>query len=462
MTNTSPPQRTRHLEALPEQKEGIVDNGRNSLADIPLGPWAGAEVTVYGSRTGSKWHGDPDCSSLRKVFRHESHRQPEEGSLADLNLPNAMHCAPVGELGTYRQEADELVQFAATTRKYATLEPESLDLSAHAALRVSPSSWRYRRQPPAEVLAPLWNRCRGERAEVADAVNEALRPNLSLMLAAAWILTGRDSHHRHEPGYEAFVSAIEEEFTSRTPTATFHIGSHAGRDAIPTWLNDVVAGRSPESATTVLADREAKEATRDEKNGPDGFVAAVRESWLRAGDTWSDILRGVALAHPGEVVALFRNHELATAIDWRLATLVEDLAPGAQINCDQFSWTAARVPALVVPFLAHRDRGLVGLTLQTEAAHAVKSEQCALFLRNLLTDLDAPDLAPFVHPTGPGTALQPDDQDLPVTALSWEYHAFGYGLGDGGITLDQCLPAFRAARLGHEIRPQKIRRSGRK
>ncbi|MFE5326217.1 hypothetical protein ACFRCG_07475 [Embleya sp. NPDC056575] len=371
MTHTSTPgPEARHLVALPnpKQRQDGSDDGRLSLADIPLGPWAGIELTVYGSRTGTKWHGNRDCPSLRTAFRHESHGQPHEGSLADLNLPEHLHCAPVGELGAYRQEADALLRFDAVTRKYAGLGPENLDLSAHTALDTTFSTLGNRSGPGTALLAPLRNRCRDERTEIASTVNEALRPRVPLMLAASWILTGRDAHHRHKPRFREFVTVVEEEFTARPLTAPFRIGSHAGRDAIPFWLGEVAAGRSPESATAALAAQEAEEATHDEKNGPDGFVAAVRDAWLRAGDRWSDILRGAALAHADEAVVIFRDRELASFVEWSLATLVTALVPGARVSTRDFSWVAARVPGQLVPFLALHDRGLIGLTLQTEAA----------------------------------------------------------------------------------------------
>ena len=85
--------------------EGRPDD-RLSLDDVPLGPWAGAEVEVWASKTGTVWHGDPECGSAKT--RRDVFRQPTSGMLGSAVLPERFHCSPPGRLGVYRAACEKL------------------------------------------------------------------------------------------------------------------------------------------------------------------------------------------------------------------------------------------------------------------------------------------------------------------------------------------------------------------
>jgi hypothetical protein len=154
--------------------EGRRDD-RLSLADIPLGPWAGASVEVWASKTGTVWHGDPGCRDLRSKARHEVHNQPPSGRLDSLVDPDRLHCYPPDRLGAYREAAEMLVSFDAATHDAMTsLRQGDLNLAIFQPVHVS----RFAKEPNrsaavADELAHgemevLWDRCHRQRSLAID------------------------------------------------------------------------------------------------------------------------------------------------------------------------------------------------------------------------------------------------------------------------------------------------------
>lgn len=153
---------------------GGQPDDRLAVGDLPLGPWSGAEVQAWASKTGTVWHCDPDCSSLRNRARTETFPQPVSGTMADIRLPERAHCDPAGELGGYRRAVDAIVAFdeatcaamAALKRQDLTLAvlDEWIDNGAHSASAEDSTEDVLGRDP----LAGHWERCKDRRARVVS------------------------------------------------------------------------------------------------------------------------------------------------------------------------------------------------------------------------------------------------------------------------------------------------------
>lgn len=80
----------------------VPDEPRRRLAldDLPLGPWAGAEVTAYATKTGTTWHTDTACPVMRFRPRSATYTQPRTGTIGDRQLPNLLHGVPAGRSAT--------------------------------------------------------------------------------------------------------------------------------------------------------------------------------------------------------------------------------------------------------------------------------------------------------------------------------------------------------------------------
>lgn len=91
-------------------RDGEGRDAAVASAQLPLGPWAGAAVQAWATKTGHVWHADPDCSAIRTRAKEAVHPQPESGGLDQLALPDGWHCDPPGDLATYRRRADELLR----------------------------------------------------------------------------------------------------------------------------------------------------------------------------------------------------------------------------------------------------------------------------------------------------------------------------------------------------------------
>lgn len=442
---------------------GKQPDDRLLLSDLPLGPWAGADIDTWASKTGVRWHGDPECSNLRSRARHQRHLQPSSGSMADIQLPERLHCPPSGDLGTYREAASKLVAFDATTFDAAqSLRGQDLDLNAldttisgTASLfnRVSPVKAVLEREP----LAGYWERCRDRRTQLARDIRRHFEDRGPMMLAAAWIADGR-TPRQHQPRYKALLRVAEKECEQRAINATLGIRNYANDEVLPQWLYDVSGGLWPSTCTERLVAEEVERARQWNRTEPEDFFTKVQEAWSATGEAWTQILKGIAIAHPGEVFALFHDHQ--PGLNWNLRDLFDTVIPHARLTTREFAWVAARVPAIFRVFLSERDHGLMGLVLHDERTQQFDTSTAALFLRNLVTDLGSPDLAQHVreHDIDAGDPHE-DDGDVPACpTLHWQLHGFGAGITDAGLTRERCLPALRAALNGQELKPPKTSR----
>jgi hypothetical protein len=445
--------------------EGRPDD-RLSPGDLPLGPWAGADLEVWAARTGTIWHGDPRCAGLRSKARRELHRQPADGQFDDLVRPERMHCYPPDRRGSHWQAADELIRFDATTYDAAaSLRRGDLDLSVFAPLVLSRlASERTRAHAVADELGQgelsiLWSRCRNRRRAVAAETEHELAGRLPVMLAAAWVATGR-TPRQHQERYARFLHVAEQECGVRGIDASAGIRSYANERILPAWLDQVACGWAPRNVTEQAAADQAELARPWNPAQPAGFFARLHDAWTATGTAWARMLEGMALSRGDEVLALFP--EYGPQLGWELGSALRRLLPRAEIRADEFSWVVARVPAAFALFLRERERGLTGLVLADERCHLFDVHRCGLFLRNLLTDLGCPELADHVREVEPeaGTIIFAGAQEteLPVARLHRRLQGFATGLSQHGLTRERCLPALRAACSDEQLRSPRVPR----
>jgi hypothetical protein len=130
---------------------------------------------------------------------------------------------------------------------------------------------------------------------------------------------------------------------------------------LPTWLAQVADGKSPDVVTAELAKLEAERAQSPDLSAQKDFALEIAAVWTNTGRAWSRLLEGMVLARSGDVVAIFNENRLD--LRWGLINLVfnGDLFPWARIRTHEFSWVAARVPAIMGLFLKVGTFGTVGL-----------------------------------------------------------------------------------------------------
>jgi hypothetical protein len=306
-------------------------------------------------------------------------------------------------------------------------------------------------------LGGLHEQCLSSRAAVVADARRVLDARSPLILAAAWVESGK-TPRQHQDRYARFLDIAEQECSSRKISATFGIRSLANENIVPFWLNEVSSGRSPQNATRQFADQQAERAKSWGRDEPESFISSLREAWIASGIAWQYTLEGIAMAHEGDVIALFHEHGLG--LGWDLGRAFYGLLPRAVIRTDEFSWVVARVPAVLSLFLKERDRSLKGLVLDRGCAHLFADPaKCGLFLRNLLVSLECHDLVSHVREIRSGDTESAGKFDVPATQLHWQRRGFGTGVSDAGLTRQDCLPALRAAIDDQQLKLRPARTS---
>jgi len=323
------------------------------LAAVPLGPWAGAAVEVWTSRTGQVWHADPDCADLRTRGRHAVHRQPISGSLADVVLPDRLHCQPVGELSDYWAAAGCLVSYESDIQsmveKLADADLPLLDAIQFLERRSTVDENR-RRLLEDGALAQRWAAVQRDYEGLADRVRGAFAADgerAARMCAAVWVRTGR-TPREHQDRYATFLHAAVEELDRRGVSYQGYEREAVNTDRLPVWLETVGDGSVPASATAAMIDTAVGRSGN--RQLPDGTRAPVAAAWAAVGQRWEALLHGLTLGHPGELVAVFHRYGIQTPL-WRVL-------PHASIDVGELDWVVARLPAAARPLLSGRDRGL--------------------------------------------------------------------------------------------------------
>ncbi|MFC1408166.1 hypothetical protein ACEZCY_02585 [Streptacidiphilus sp. N1-12] len=423
---------------------------------IPLGPWTGAVFEAWAGKTGSVWHADPECRSLRSRARTESYAQPAAGTLDARNLPGRLHCLPPGALSDYAGAAKFLVDFTgATAHGRAELREGRMDLSLLVGEQsLASDGWEHLKSP---ALDALWQEAERDRRSLAEDLQRQLTHRLPMMLAAQWILNGK-TPRRRQPRYTAFLNVAADEFKAREITASTSTRYLDNEDLLPFWLHQVAHGRSATSATTDMSERVESETRHYRSDLEEDFYTRLRAAMAQVGQAWAHKLDGVVLAHSGDVAALFDEHKLL--ISWDLQCVLASVLPCARLRTTDFSWVAGRVPAILSLFLRERDKGLVGLVLETERTQTFEAEQATLLLRNIVRLLDRPALLDHIaqcgaEPIGPRRPITVSDHV--ESELHWQLHGFGYGIHDAGLTPAKLLPAIQATWDGCELETPRSR-----
>ncbi len=295
----------------------VIDGGAGEVAplrveDLPLGPWAGVEVRLCTTKTGTRWHGDPDCSALRSQARTEVFRQPDAGTLGQRILPDNVHCDPPGALGRYVLVAHRLVTFMAVTRQ-AEDQFDAGDLALDA-LPGRHGWWRgrgEREEMTVGPLASLWTAEFGRRKAIVERIRQGLDPageRMAMMAIADWVGLGR-TPREHQVRYERFVEVAAAELTSRGLSSEAGTERYVNREALPVWLGAVVEGQSCGNATSALARREGERTGRFLRPGQEDLPKRARVAWTAVGDRWQQAVEAMGWAHPGAVLALFHFYK---------------------------------------------------------------------------------------------------------------------------------------------------------
>ncbi|TDU03455.1 hypothetical protein EDD99_1886 [Streptomyces sp. 846.5] len=147
-----------------------------------------------------------------------------------------------------------------------------------------------------------------------------------------------------------------------------------------------------------MSERVESETRHFRSDVQEEFYTRLRAALTEIGQAWARMMDGFLLSHPGDVVAIFDEHKLS--VSWDLQSILASVLPCARLLTAEFSWLAGRVPAILSLFLQERDKGLVGLVLETEHTQTFNAEQAALLMRNFVRLLDRPALLDRVAECG--------------------------------------------------------------
>lgn len=435
------------------------------VEDLPLGPWAGVEVRVWATKTGSRWHADSDCSSLKSQARTDVFAQPAEGTLGQRRLPPGLHCVPPARLGHYLEAAERLVRFAAETDEAERQwDAGGIPLSALPGRHGWLLSRAEREEFEAGPLASLWEREHERRQQLVARADAQLAPGgnrLPIMLMADWVRRGR-TPREHQPRYRRFVQVGEEEFDAATITSSIGIKRHINLDLLPDWLYVVASGGTCGNATTGLAQREYENALRKNRSEDGELPQRVRDVWTAVGTRWQYMLDAMALAHPGSALALFRLY--GSGIDPDLLDVCIRRGPSARLHVGHLDWAIAVVPASCRVVFAGGEDGPGGLVLMQEPLYGVNAASCQRFLRNLVRSLGHPEFVDRVGErdadTDRAVSHRCTDAELDASfALS--QRGFADDVSSHRLTVAQCADSLRAAVRGEDLPYPTKRRTGR-
>lgn len=445
--------RTVALSLVPDGGEEVA---QLDLDDLPLGPWAGAELHVWASKAGTRWHANESCADLRSKARTEIYQQPAQGSLADRQVPTGLHCQPTGPLGEYLRAAKLVVRYAHATDTAG----KQLD-AGDIPLQVLPYAdrWAFDRSDiealKAGPLSDIWEAERERRKQVVEQSRRELNPTgdpIALIAIARWVRAGR-TPRQHQERYTRFINAGADELERLDLTASSGHEWHINNDLLPNWLDAIASGRSITNVSRALIEAETERYQRWPAQTPE-IIDKIREAWTAASKRWQQMIESMTYAHPGAVLALF--HYYRGTIDPDFIDACIDAGPAALLQVGDLDWVVAMVPAALRLQLAERDRGLTGLVLLEEGLYQIKNEMCARFLRNLVTWLGHPELAKHVTVTHSDDNVDEDVTDeSPDVGSLWPKDGFASVGRGNGVTLADCAPALRAALADHDLPTMK-------
>lgn len=206
-----------------------------SLGDLPLGPWAETTLQVWATKTGTRWHADPECRSLKTRVRSEEFVQPASGTLADRKLPEGLHCDPPGMLGDYLDAASRLVRLSNET----DAAEDEWD-HGNIPVRSLRPGLRWGNLRVLELLAtePLASVAAAETRRHEELVEKVCRfvavndERPALMVLADWVRRGR-TPREHKPSYDQFVETTAGLFDAADITTYMGMRSSINRDSLP-------------------------------------------------------------------------------------------------------------------------------------------------------------------------------------------------------------------------------------
>ncbi|MGV9296452.1 Shedu anti-phage system protein SduA domain-containing protein [Amycolatopsis sp. NPDC003676] len=423
-------------------------------ADIPLGPLAGTELTLWCSKSGRLWHGDSECPALKQWARKAEQTQPSKGSLADLASPGEVHCAPPGPLAQHLVAAEALVKFDAhTDTLIQDLAQNKVDLTAFDLGTVRQAHPIIAKAP----LAKVWKRCRERRELFLSDLSRRLEDRLPIMLAAAWARINEKPHSGiRNRKYDKFEDIAVHKFEPIEDLSEWDVRELTGRHVLPKYLDLVKKGEYHVSASDKVSAEQARWARRAVEKMPGDqpdeerstHIGQIHDAWIKTTRQWISILEGICTAHDGMTFAVFHEGQLPVA-----PYVMHKLFPSARIRATDFTWLAGSIPAIFRLFLQQRNCGLVGLELEREEPYLFDGKRPALFLKNLFTLYGLPKIAKHVETVASDPPRRPP---VDTSGTDDYFHGFGYGAHDSGLTPGQCNYALAMASRDRRIRKSWI------
>lgn len=420
--------------------EGRSPSDTLTLADFPLGPWSGAKVAMWATKGGA-WHADASCSHLRTRANERLVEQPQDGTLANIALPE-LHCRPDGELGDYWNTAQAIMALHEETHAAAaTVRNGGLPLA------ILSSRYRARIQSIPDAMTRVAAEVLGQHDTLVQAVDRELArgssDQLTFMLLADWVARGR-TPREHQKNYSLF-SAVA---LSRLAELDLQIRSSS--DLLDFWLSAVSDGSPFTDATEALATREREQVRlyqRDEQ-----LALKVYEAWISVGRTWAQMVQALALSFADEVLVLINR-----SADEMTEPLLS-VRPHAEINLRGIHWIVAVVPAALRLSIEESRGGMrAGMVLHDHGGfhEFYDSARCAHLLRRILELAGLSRLAKHVvarpaRATRAAAAAPVSPPEEPAPPLIREeipgfstHYAYGYG--PQWLNRDQCSEAVREA-----------------
>ncbi|WHT17852.1 hypothetical protein N8J89_32750 [Crossiella sp. CA-258035] len=407
-------------------------------ANIPLGPLAGAELTLWCAKSGRLWHGDSSCPDLKQRAREVVQVQPRKGS-SQTWCHRAVCCVPPGLLADHFAAGQALVEFDGRTDSLTQqLAQGKIDLTAFDLVAL-------RQEHPNAVRAPLakvWRQCRERREAFLAELSDELTSRLPMMVAAAWLRTNkRSKQHVKRRKYARFKDLAVHKFDQIDRLSPQDVRELAGRHVLPKFLGLVKDGEHPSSAAAKVSAEQAEWARRSveealserPEQADEGWATLpdrVHEAWQKTVQLWIGLLNGICTAHHGETFALFHEGQLPLP-----TYALHRLFPCARIRTTTFTWLAGPIPAIFRLFLQERIVGLIGLEVDREHSHVYRDKRPAWFLKNLFTWHGFPELAKHVETVASDPPRKPP---LDTSHIDNYFRGFGYGIHDNGLIAAQC------------------------
>ncbi|MFC5932091.1 hypothetical protein [Cryobacterium melibiosiphilum] len=390
------------------------------VEEVPLGPLMGATIEFWRTRTGTSWHGNPECNSLRSTPVSSELAQPDHGDIDGKVYPDRLHCQPAGRVGAYVTAAGRLRSFMSETTRLGRASTEG-----YRPLAALKTAWNplddLGDDRDLETLRPLWDRALARRHELVGDVARTFHSNserMAVASAAAWVRSGRKPRE-HARQYAMFLARAVAIHEQHKLGANWETRSLINSRILSEWLEDVGAGTVPALAMKRIAAEEIRLAARLSSDIEDTFSATVERTLTAVAQAWTDALETIAVAHRSDALVVFNEYDLP-ASGRGIAEACLTISGGAELHGGNLHWVVTKVPLAFRLMLQEGERGPSGLVLVEEWISNFDVDRCADLLRRVLVAEGIPQASRQVREIKPrvvrvegrglrGVELEPSD-----------------------------------------------------